>query len=587
MSRWISPPRYRGVRKSDPIRLARKRASRQLTQHATVVFLADLTVALVAASVLGALARAVRVTPILGYVAAGMLIGPLTPGYATTGDSLGGLSELGLILLLFSLGLGFSLRELRAVGLVPMIGNFVLMTIFGAVAWGLGVAFGLVHPLTLALAFTLSSTAIGVALLALFGLLDTRPGHSAVALLVAQDLAAIVLLVITTTPAQTLTPLGVAVPLLNAIVFVVVALVLGATVLHRIVIAFLRRAPSDALIAFSTAVALVAAWIGHLAGLSFEFGAFVAGAVTSEAAGSRMVQSIVAPFRELFVMLFFVSIGTAMNVRVLLAHWTIIAAMAIALSVLRFAGWYGLSRLVRQPAGTAAALGVALLPLGEFNIVLANDSFLAKRLNESELGTAIGATLLSILFAAVAARVFAPRRQAWDASAGASIRPFESEPAVVILGYGRVGRTAAGVCRRAQIPFAVIELDVDLVHLAQRDGGDAQYGDGADPRVVERALAPATRVVLTTIPDTAANAALARRLQHQGRVRVIGRASRLRDIRTLLDAGAAEALVPEAEGAFGFAEALLAELGVSAQRRAELIGAQRAEIAGGVIVPDV
>ena len=246
-----------------------------------------------------------------------------------------------------------------------MAGNLILMGCFAAAAWALGVFFGFAHPITLGLAFTLSSTAIGVALLQGFGLLDKRAGHAAVALLVAQDLVAILILVVTTTPAQTLTPIGAAVPLLKAGIFVTVALVLGATVLHRIVIGFLRRAPADAMVAFCTAVALVAAWVGHVAGLSFEFGAFVAGAVTSEARGSRMVQSIVAPFRELFVMLFFVSIGTLVDVRTVLLYWPAILTIGIVLAIIRFVSWYGLSRLTQQPTGTALALGIALLPLGE------------------------------------------------------------------------------------------------------------------------------------------------------------------------------------------------------------------------------
>ncbi|MEO9171295.1 MAG: cation:proton antiporter, partial [Candidatus Baltobacteraceae bacterium] len=340
-------------------------------EEATLTFLADLTLALVAASVFGALARALKITPIVGYLVAGMAIGPFTPGYHTSGGSLSGLSELGLILLLFSLGLGFSPQELRKVGIAPMLGNIVLMTAFGFVAWAVGAAFGLLHPITLALAFTLSSTAIGVALLQGFGLLNRQPGHATVALLVAQDLVAVVILVIVTAPAHSLSALGVAVPLFKAVLFVAVALVLGATVLHRIVAMFLRRSQAETLVAFSTAIALVAAWLGHLAGLSFEFGAFVAGAVTSEVAGSRMVQSIVAPFRELFIILFFVSIGTLIDIRSIAAHWQLIFTMSGVLILARFVGWYGLSRLVRQPAGTALALATTLVPLGEFNIVLA------------------------------------------------------------------------------------------------------------------------------------------------------------------------------------------------------------------------
>ncbi|HEV7180480.1 MAG TPA: cation:proton antiporter, partial [Candidatus Baltobacteraceae bacterium] len=496
-------------------------------------------------------------------------------GYQTSGGSLSGLSELGLILLLFSLGLGFSPNELRKVGIMPMAGNVVLMLIFGIVSWGIGAAFGLVHPITLALAFTLSSTAIGVALLQSFGLLNKQAGHAAVALLVAQDLIAVVILVIVTTPAPALTAFGVAIPIVKAVAFVAVALVLGATVLHRIVATFLRRSAAETLVAFSTAIALVAAWLGHLAGLSFEFGAFVAGAVTSEVAGSRMVQSIVAPFRELFIILFFVSIGTLVDVHGIFAQWPLIVTMSSVLLVVRFLGWYGLSRLVPQPVGTAVALATALVPLGEFNIVLANDSFLAKRLNAAELGTALGATLISILVSALAARFIVPRKSALDTRSAEAPQPFSVETAVLILGYGRVGRTAAAVCRNADIPFGVIDLDADRVHLAQRDGAEAQYGDGADPGVVERALGPSTKIILTTIPDTAANAALARRFAHSANVRIIARASRVRDIAKLLQAGAIRALVPEAEGAFGFAEAVLAQIGLDPAHIVALVEKQR------------
>lgn len=548
--------------------------------NGTATFLADLTVALVTATVLGSLARAVRVTPILGYVIAGIAIGPFTPVYHTADASLSGLGELGLILLLFSLGLGFSLRELHHVGAAAMIGNVALMAAFGAAAWGLGAALHFPHPITLALVFTLSSTAIGVALLQLFGLIDKRPGQAAVALLVIQDLLAVLILVITTTPPEQLSPVGAAIPLLKAALFVIAALALGATVLHRIVIGFLRRAPSEAMIAFCTAVALVAAWLGHLAGLSFEFGAFVAGAVTSEAAGSRIVASIVAPFRELFVMLFFVSIGTLVDVGALVASWPAILVIGIALVMLRFGGWYALSRFVHQRAGTAIALGIALVPLGEFNVVLANDSFLAHRLNGGEYGTAIGATLISIVLAAIAARIVAPRRALIDAAAAAHAHEVLAPARVVILGYGRVGRTVGALCRRADIPCAAIELDVDALRMAQQDGIEAQYGDGADPSALARVIGPQTRIVLSTIPDSAINAAIARRLTSHGNgLRVVARAQRLRDVPMLRKAGVQDVLVPEAEGAFGFAHTVLADLGLSEDRIDALVREHRAALA--------
>lgn len=541
----------------------------------TAQFLADLTAALVAASILGAIARRLGVTPVLGYVVAGIIIGPFTPGYQASTEALGGLSELGLILLLFSLGLGFSVSELRAVGVVPMAGNLVLMALFSLAAWALGAAFGFTHPVTFGLTFALSSTAIGVALLKIFGLLDKRPGHAAVALLVAQDLVAVLILVVTTSPAGDLSAASVGLHLLKGGGFVIAALVLGGTVLHRVVVGFLRRAPGDAMVAFCTAVALVFAWAGHAAGLSYEFGAFIAGAVISEAAGSRMVESVVTPFRELFVLIFFVSIGTFVDVKAVAEHWIAIVAIGSAFTIVRCAGWFGLSRLVGQPLGVSVALGIALLPLGEFNVVLANASLAVKRLDQGEYATAVGATLLTIVLAAIATRLFAPRLRTLDAAEGAAVHAFGAGPQVLILGYGRVGRTVGSICKRAGVAFAVIETDVDLVHRAERDGAEAQYGDGGDPRIVERAIGPSIRVIVSTIPDTATNAGLVRRLSHQTGARVVARAHRNRDVRALREAGAHEVLVPESEGAYRLAATVLGALGVTEDRVAAALRDQR------------
>jgi voltage-gated potassium channel Kch len=210
--------------------------------------------------------------------------------------------------------------------------------------------------------------------------------------------------------------------------------------------------------------------------------------------------------------------------------------------------------------------------------VLANDSFLAHRHNANEYGTAIGATLLSIVVAAIATRVAAPRRERMDAGSAAHGEPPMRPASIVILGYGRVGRTVGALCARANIPFSAIELDVDVLRIAQQEGVDAHYGDGADPSVVERVLSPQTRVVLSTIPDSRTNAAIARRLASHG-VRVVSRAERLRDVPMVRRAGAADVLVPEAEGAFGFAQTVLADLGLSEELIDALIREQRAALA--------
>jgi CPA2 family monovalent cation:H+ antiporter-2 len=380
------------------------RLREKATMDATTTFVADVTVALIVGSAAGAAVRSLRITPIVGYIIAGVIIGPFTPGYVARGTSLSGLAELGLIFLLFSLGLGFSLRELRMGGVSAVVFNLLAMACSAAAVWGVFVVFGLTHPITLALAFTVSSTAVGATLMQTLEINAKRAGAVALSLLITQDLAAVILLVIISTPAQALSLYGIALPLARAVVFVALALILGATLLHRLFLATLHRAGAELLVVIFSAVALAAAWLGHLAGLTFEFGAFVAGAVTSEAAGSHMVQSVVRPFRELFVMLFFVSMGTFIDISSIAHDWPAVLAVAAVAIVVRFGLWTGLARMVQLPIAAAVAVGITLLPMAEFNIVLGQASFVAGRLTRPEFAILVGVCLLSILASALSTR---------------------------------------------------------------------------------------------------------------------------------------------------------------------------------------
>lgn len=526
---------------------------------ATTTFVADVTVALIAASIAGAVARFVRITPVIGYIAAGIAIGPFTPGYVAHGGSLSGLAQLGLIFLLFSLGLGFALSDLLEAGVAAIVGNAAAMGLVAVAVWFVALRTGNVHPITLALTFTISSTAVGAALLQTLGQLGKRTGRVALSLLITQDLIAVTILVVISTPAGQLSITGVAFPLLRAIVFVAAALVLGATILHRLFIVTLHRAGTELLVVIFSAVALGAAWLGHAAGLTFEFGAFVAGAVTSEAAGSRMVQNIVRPFRELFVMLFFVSMGTLVDVSSVLLNWRIVAGVAVVAIVVRCAFWLGVGRVAGLGGAGAATLAIALLPMGEFNIVLGNASYAAGRLDRSEIALLVGTAMISVIVSALLARLGEKHLRRLD-RVEVPLHTVPPSAQVVVIGYGRVGQTAAAMLMPHNIGVAVIEHDAGLIKLAQAHGVQAVYGDGGDPHVLEHAVSPDTRVVLTTIPDSSVNAAVVRWLRARNSGAVIARAQRAADIARLLDAGAQTALVPEIEGARAFGLAVLEAL---------------------------
>jgi CPA2 family monovalent cation:H+ antiporter-2 len=380
-----------------------------------LAFMADLTVAVVAASVSGFVAVRLRLNPILGYIIAGIVIGPFTPGYVASSGTVEHLAELGLIFLLFSIGLGFSLDELRHIGVFPVVGNVVLMGVFvGAFALA-GAFIHLPHPVELGLIMTLSSTAIGVAILAQWGISETPVGRFVIAALIVQDLIAAVLLVLIAEPATSQSVAAVVVPLVRAGAFVAIALVLGATLLRRLVTAILKQSSSEALFGACASIALVAAWLGHLSGLSFEFGAFIAGAVVSEAAGSRKVQEVVEPFRALFVSLFFVAMGMTVDPSLILRQWQAVAALGGAFVVLRLLGWAAFGRLAALRGGAVALAGIALLPLGEFNIALVNAAAQAQRITKDEHALFLGIAFVSILAATVAASAMRPREVATTA----------------------------------------------------------------------------------------------------------------------------------------------------------------------------
>jgi CPA2 family monovalent cation:H+ antiporter-2 len=513
-----------------------------------------------------------RINPVVGYLLAGVAIGPFTPGYVARSGTIEALAELGLIFLLFSLGLGFSPRELGAVGAVAFAGNVALMGLFGLVAWAIAAFAHLQHPITLASTVVLSSTAIGAALLRQWRLERAPAGHFAIALLVLQDLAAVALLVLVSAPAGSLTLAGILSPALRATAFVAVALVLGATVLHRLVVRLLERAPGEALFGAFAALALVAAWLGYLAGLSFEFGAFIAGAVVSEAAGSRMVQSIVAPFRATFVSLFFVSMGMLLDPRTLGAHPLTLLALAGALIAVRFAGWTLLGRLAGLEAVTAPLVGLAMVPLGEFNVVLANAARDAHRLDRAEYDLLLGATFVSIgcaTLAAPAVRAFVNRGGPVRAAAG-------SGEAVVVVGFGRVGEAVADVLQRSEIEFALVERRSEAVRRAHELGYAASLGDAADPSVLDPLVGSRTRLLVVTPPESPAHAAILRRVRARSKAFVVVRAGLTEDLDGLLAEGARAAIVPEDEGALAVAAAALEALGTPAQRRQEALEAHRA-----------
>lgn len=536
-------------------------------------FFEDLTVAVAAAALGGWLANRAGLNAIVGYIVAGVAIGPFTPGYVAHGHTIANLAELGLIFLLFSIGLGFSFADIVNAGARAILTGVAVTLVLAAIFWSAATMLGFPHPISLALIAVVSSTAIAAALLRDWGLDRERVGQIAIALLVSQDLAAVALLVIVATPPSSLSTVGIVLPLAKAVGFVIVALALGATVLHDVVNRLLRTAPTEALFGIFTALALVAAWLARLFGLSLDFGAFVAGAVISEAAATQMVHAIVTPFRAVFVALFFVSIGMLIDPKLIADHWFAIVVLGIGFGIVRLFGWALVGRTAGLGLRSAAFMGIAMLPLGEFNIVLANAASSAHRINEAEQAVILGAVFASILLASVAGPLAKSLRFAEDKTQIEEAPP--SDAIVAIVGFGRVGQTVAETLVRCNVKFAVLERDREVVMRWRALGIQAFSGDANDPHALDHVIQDSTRVIVVATPDTTTNVAVARRYQDRKDTAIIARAARSSDAAELLEHGVASVLVPETEGALSFAAVALRNLGFSDARVDEEIVLQR------------
>jgi CPA2 family monovalent cation:H+ antiporter-2 len=524
--------------------------------------LRDLTAAVAAAWIGGAVATRLRLNPMLGYLAAGTLIGPFTPGYQADPSLIQGMATLGLIFLLFSLGLEFSVEELRHLGVRAMSGNVFAMCLSCAVAWCISRLLGFVHPITAAITTAVSSTAVGAALLRDWREEHTRVGTFTISQQVVQDVAAVILLVVTTVPLTDISFSRIAIPVMVAVLFVAVAIAIGHTVLQRIVRRTLLRASTERLFIAFTAISLISAWLGEYAGLSYEFGAFVAGAVISEAAGSKMIVSIIAPFRALFVALFFISIGMLLDVNVLRSHALWIVGFAIILFAVRAGIWTLIGKQWKLSTTGAVASAAAMAALGEFNVVLINEATNALRLDLLEKQILLGTTLMSIVLGFLCSPLvnrMLIRRKALIIAPEGNVE--DSSARVAIIGYGRVGRTVASILHHAGIPFSALDHDIRAVrHGDQTQIKNVIYGDALDPMALDRVIGPSTRIVLTTAPYTSVNASVTRYVSERYKLRVVARAAIISDIDLLAKHGAHVSFVPEAEGALVFANAVLREL---------------------------
>lgn len=548
-----------------------------------------LTGGLAAALVCGYITFRIGLSPIVGYLVAGFLVGPNTWGFQANKELADQFAELGVILLMFGVGLQFHIKELLAVRRVAVpgaIGQSVVATLLGMLV-GLAAGWGWSAGIVFGLAVSVASTVVLMRVLSDNGDLHTPSGHIAVGWLVVEDIFTVLVLVLLPVlfGRQVGGP-GVAASLLLAIVKV--AVMVGLTFLAgtRVIPWILDRiAATRSRELFTLTVLVVALGIAvgstYIFGVSMALGAFLAGMVVGRSEFSLRAATEALPMRDAFAVLFFVSVGILFDPRHLLAAPGLVAATLAVILIGKPLVAFWIVRLLGYPQRVGLSVAVALAQIGEFSFILATAARSLGILDDQATNTLIAASIVSIMLNPALyrtidrvdswlTRVFprqAPLPQPTD---GEPVRELQGESGryrAVVIGHGPVGRTLVELLRENKFEPVVLELNLDTVRRLSSSGVRAIYGDAAHRDTLEEAgLRDAVALILSSSMMQGSSETIRQARELNPDLLILARSSYLREIPSLRRAGADIVFSGEGEVALSMTEFLLRQLGATEEQ---------------------
>jgi len=553
----------------------------------------DLVIVLTTALVGGMLAHLLRLPVILGYLVGGIAVGPHGFGLVHNLETIHTLATIGVILLLFTLGLEFSLSELKRIGKVAILGGIAQILLTAAVGLALGrlLGFTMLEAVFFGFLIALSSTMIVLKILMERGELDSGHGRIMIGILLVQDLSVVPLMIIM--PAmggegEVWLSLGIAVA--KAILFIGVMLGLGIWGLPWLLKRVAAGRSRELFLLTVVTLCLAAAVGAYFFGLSAAVGAFIAGLLISQSAFARQAFADIVPLRDTFVALFFVSLGMLADLHFVVGNVAIIAIVVTVIIVAKFIICSLIPWFFGYSPKTVLFVGMGLIQIGEFSFVLAGvgreAGLISSYLYSLTLTSAIVTMLLTPFALGFASFLYRRLSQGERLGKLVARRPdpgwrdkqWQLSGHAVICGHGRVGNTLARVLERRKLSYLVIDLDPQVISRLHSEGVPCIYGDAANPEILAHAQLDKARVLICTFRDFIAVELTTRNaLRINPKLDIVARVHRDADAELLKGVGVSELVRPEFEASLEITRHTLHRFGVTSPEIQHILSGLRRE----------
>jgi CPA2 family monovalent cation:H+ antiporter-2 len=531
----------------------------------------DIVIIVIAALLGGLVARALKQPLILGYILAGVVVGPYTGGVTVAEiHNVEKLAEIGIAFLLFALGLEFSLRELKPVRTIAIIGTPIQILLTMAFGYGIGQWLGWdrVSSIWFGALISLSSTMVILKTLENQGMIGTLSSRVMIGMLIIQDLAIVPMLIILpqlSNPKAGLPVLAFAA--LKAAIFLAIMIVLGTRIIPYIMKTVANWNSRELFLITTTAIGLGIGYGTYLFGLSFAFGAFVAGMLLSESDYGYQALSDIIPLRDIFSLLFFTSIGMLIDLQFLWDHLGTVLLLALIVMLGKGMIFAVLSKVFGYRNVIPFAMGLGLCQVGEFSFVLGRVGVETKSISAEFYSLILTMTIVTMLLTPLTSGLTAPLYAFWGRRFKRVILPPINFPKmalsnhVVIAGGGRVGKYVSTVMQRMGVPFVILEINSRRVEEVKAYGFPMLFGDATKEVLLEAANISKASFLLITTPVTIISQAVveqARKLNPQ--IVIIARAESVEQMKRLEELGVSHLIQPEFEASLEFTHQVLSHL---------------------------